>query len=207
MSVEIQDNWFYVAGALSGNVSASCIQNGCFGNSPKVRPNIEPLSSLSGDGGPILLYNNSQLDFDSISAKLSHVATHMTTILRQTGNMNHSAPAEGVVFHYATCLNVHWIWITLPSIAAGCVVGLLITVVMLTAYAGTPIWKRNVLALIFHGPGGAGWSGMSGSNVNGDKSFSELDTSQGMEQRAREIKVRLDQTSSSVQLLKASEIE
>lgn len=55
MSVEIQDNWFYVAGALSGKVSASCIQNGCFGNSPKVRPNIEPLSSLSGDGGPILL--------------------------------------------------------------------------------------------------------------------------------------------------------
>ncbi|KAJ5802515.1 uncharacterized protein N7503_004965 [Penicillium pulvis] len=205
MSVEIQDNWFYVAGALSGNVSAGCIQNGCFGNSPKVRQNIEPLSSLSGDGGPILLYNNSQLDFDSISAKLSHVATHMTTMLRQTGNVNYSAPAEGVVFHYATCLNVHWIWITLPSIAAGCVVALLITVVMLTASDGTPIWKGNVLALIFHGPGGAGWSDMPRSNVDGDKVLSELDTSQGMEQRAREIKIRLDQSSNSVQLLKARE--
>ncbi|KAJ6006317.1 hypothetical protein N7451_004261 [Penicillium sp. IBT 35674x] len=207
MSLQFQDNWFYVAGALSGNVSTGCIQNGCFGNSPKVRQNIEPLSSLSGDGGPILLYNNSQLDFDSISAKLSHVATHMTTMLRQTGNVNHSAPAQGVVFHYATCLNVHWIWITLPSIVAGCVVALLITVVLLTAYIGTPIWKGNVLALMFHGPGGADWSGLSGSDADGNKALSELNTSQGMEQRAREIRIRLDQSSKLVQLLKAREME
>ena len=207
MDLGIQSNFFYVAGALSGNVSTGCIQNDCFTSGPKVLRNIEPLSSLSGEGGPILLYNNSKIDFDSISAKLSHVATHMTTMLRQTGNVNHSAPAEGVVFQYATCLNVHWIWIILPSVAAGCVVALLIAVALLTAYDGTPIWKGNVLALIFHGPGGAGWSGMPVSDVDGDKVLSELNTSQGMERRAREIKVRLDRSSDLVQLLKAREME
>ncbi|KAH7176022.1 hypothetical protein EDB81DRAFT_836218 [Dactylonectria macrodidyma] len=207
MSPGIQTNWFYVAGALSGDVSTGCIQNGCFTVGPKVLRNVQPLSSLFGEGGPILLYNNSKVDFDNISAKLSRVATHMTTMLRQTGNVNHSAPTEGVVFHYATCLNVHWIWIILPSVAAGCVVALLIAVALLTADDGTPIWKGNVLALIFHGPGGAGWSGMPVSDVDGDKVLSELNTSQGMERRAREIKVRLDRSSDLVQLLIAREME
>lgn len=207
MSPVIQTNWFYVAAALSGNVSTGCIQNGCSTVGPKVRPNVQPFSSLSGDGGPVLLYNNSKVDIDDLSAKFSHVATHMTTMLRQTGNVNHSAPAEGEEFHYATCVNVHWLWIILPSVIAGCVLALLITVALLTAYDGTPLWKADVLALIFHGPGGAGWSGMPMSDVDGDKELSELNTSQGMERRAREIKVRLDQSSDLVQLLEAREIE
>jgi hypothetical protein len=206
MSLKVQNNWFYVAGALSGNVSTGCIQN-CFNSGPKVLRNIAPLSSLSGEGGPILLFNNSRVEFDSISTKLSHVARHMTSMLRQTGNVNHSTPTKGVVFHYATCLNVHWIWIILPSIAAGCVVVLLIAVALLTAYDGTPLWKGNVLALLFHGPGGAGWSGKPVSDMDGDKELSELSTNQGMERRARDIKVRLDRSSDSVQLLKAREMD
>jgi hypothetical protein len=165
------------------------------------------LSTLTGDGGPILLYNNSKIDFDSISAKLSSVATHMTTMVRQTGNVNYSAPAEGVLFHYATCLHVHWTWIILPSITSGCVVALLIAVALLTASNGAPVWKGNVLALIFHGPGGAGWSGMPVSDVDEDKVFSELSTSQGMERMAREIMVRFDRSSELVQLLRATEME
>ncbi|KAH1644592.1 hypothetical protein KXX16_001819 [Aspergillus fumigatus] len=204
---KFQTNWFYVAGALSGNVSTGRIQSSRSTIGPKVLQNIEPLSTLSGDGGPILLYSNSKVDFGSISAKLSNVATHMTTMVRQTGNVNHSAPAEGVVFHYATCLNVHWIWIILPSIAAGCVVALLAAVILLTAHGGTRIWKGNVLALLFHGPGGAGWSSMPVSDEDGDNVLSKLNTNQGMEQRAREIKVKLDQSSDSAQLLKAGEMK
>ncbi|KAH6971539.1 hypothetical protein BKA56DRAFT_646495 [Ilyonectria sp. MPI-CAGE-AT-0026] len=202
MSARIQTNLFYIAGALRGSVSTGCFQDVCF-TGPKVPGNIQPLPSLFGEGGPILVYNNSKVDFDNISAKFSHVATHMTTMLRQTGNVNHSAPAKGVEFHYATCLNVHWLWIILPSVIASCVLALLITVALLTAHDGTPLWKGDVLALLFHGPGGAGWSGMTVSDVDGDKVSSELNTSQGMERRAREIKVRLDQSSDLVQLLES----
>jgi hypothetical protein len=202
----ISSNVHYVADALLGNVSTTLpwLLKG-----PTVSPDeLYRIGiwnqAVRGETGPILLYNQSRVDFESISTTLSHVATHMTTLLRQTGHVNHSAPAAGTEFHYATCLNVHWVWIILPSVAAGCVVALLIIVVLLTARDGTPIWKGDVLALIFHGPGGAVWSGnMAVSDEDGDvdKVLWELNTSQGMERRARGIKIRLDRDSDLVQLL------
>lgn len=199
MSLITQTNWFYIAGALSGNVSASCIQNGCTNTSSEADPDIRPLPMLSGEGPPIVLYNNSQVNFESLSEKFSQVATHMTTVLRQNGNVNFSKPAKGVEYHYATCLNVHWIWIILPAVVCGCVMALLATVAILTAYDGTPVWKGNILAFIFHGPGGSDWSSKPEP--------SELLTTEGMEQRAREMKVILDQSSNSAQLLEVKQME
>lgn len=67
------------------------------------------------------------------------------------------------------------------------------------------MWKANVLALIFHGPGGASWHGVS-NFINEEALY--LNTLEGMEKRAREVVVRLDQESTAlVQLIKVASPE
>lgn len=106
--------------------------------------------------GPIelqALYNSSKVSFAGINQTFENIATGFTNYMRQNGHANYSAPAEGVVWHYATCLNVHWLWIALPaSLVALTSLVLLPLTMFFTARAEVPVWKAHPLPFILRGP-------------------------------------------------------
>jgi hypothetical protein len=50
---------------------------------------------------------------------MSNASAALTNHMRQTGKVNFSAPAVGVVSHFATCVQIQWKWIALPAVSGG----------------------------------------------------------------------------------------
>ena len=110
------------------------------------------LVSFTGPQALQTIYNFGNFDFARIDSTFRNISASMTNLIRQTGNLNHSAPALGAVNHYATCVNVQWGWIAFPaSVVVASLIFCVLTIIT-TATHHSRIWKNNPLALIFHGP-------------------------------------------------------
>lgn len=99
-----------MSGFLSGNVTGSI----------SVSINIDPhrngsstcdlalMSTFSGPSELQVLYNSSNTSFQGIQEIFDNMATSLTNYMRTNGHENYSAPAQGIVWHYATRLEVRW---------------------------------------------------------------------------------------------------
>lgn len=134
-------NFFSSSGFLTGNTTGS----------------LEcPDAILLSFGGPSelqVLYNSSNVSFEGVLEIFDNMATSFTNYMRVNGHENYSAPAHGIVSHYATCLEVRWAWITLPAtLVAMTLFFLLPLTVHVTLRADVPTWKAGLLPLVFRGP-------------------------------------------------------
>jgi hypothetical protein len=102
-------------------------------------------------------------DIDSLFASFSETFTNW---VRETGNSNHSRLAVGTINHYATCINATWSWLALPVSLALLSLLMLFATICTQKSNNNPFWKSNVLAFIFHSPGGVSWQGLHISWVN-----------------------------------------
>jgi hypothetical protein len=132
-----------------------------------------------------ILYNNSDVNFASISTVFSQIADYYTARLRQNGQANHSTPVTGTIQHYAICLDSSWAWLALPAAVSMCALVLMLVTIVVTARGGSPLWKAEALALVFHGPGAA-WLGF------GQQDAAYWDTIEGMRRVAAEQTVCLN---------------
>ncbi|RWA11777.1 hypothetical protein EKO27_g3339 [Xylaria grammica] len=114
--------------------------------------NVHP-RAVSFSGAPQLLsiFNNGNISFRRVSGTFSNIADSMTDYVRTHGDRKYSAPAKGIAWHYATCLEVHWPWIIFPFALYICTVALLGAVAVSTSKSRRPIWKLSLLAWIYHG--------------------------------------------------------
>lgn len=156
-------------------------------------------NSFSGPFELQELYNSSKVSFASINQAFEKIATGVTDYMRQNGNANYSAPAGGVVWHYATCLNVHWPWVALPaSIVALTSLVLLPLTILSTAKAEVPVWKAHPLPFILRGP-------FVDEDSLPDEQGRRPDLSvDSLENMVKEVSVRLDQAEGEARLVAAS---
>lgn len=158
-----------------------------------------PNNTFDSFSGPIelqTLYNSSKVSFASINQTFESMVTGFTNYMRQNGHANYSAPAEGVVWHYATCLNVHWPWIALPaSLVALVSLVLLPLTILSTTRAEVPVWKAHPLPFILRGPFVDDDSLPDGGGPRPAQSVDSL------ENMAKEVKVRLNQAEGDARLV------
>lgn len=151
--------------------------------------------------GPIelqTLYNSSNVSFAGINQTFDNIATGFTNYMRLNGNATFSAPAQGVVWHYATCLNVRWPWIALPaSLVALTSLVLLPLTIFFTARAEVPVWKAHPLPFILRGPFVDEDSLPDGIGPRPAQSVDSL------EDMVKEVRVRLDQAEGEARLVAA----
>lgn len=135
-------NFFFMSGFLQGNILV-----GAF---------VCPEAKFLSFGGPSelqVLYHSSSASFHGIKEIFDNMATPFTNYMRIHGHENYSAPAHGIVSHYATCLEVRWAWITLPAfLLAMTMFCLLPLTVCTTSRADVPTWEESLLPLVFRGP-------------------------------------------------------
>ncbi|KAF2501873.1 hypothetical protein BU16DRAFT_613705 [Lophium mytilinum] len=176
------------------------------GEGPQSRINLWP-----GSPGVLLeLYNNGSITIDSINAAFNNFTTVVSNYLRNSGqaiprdpnpylpsgetrkqpeNAVHgipsdwNQPATGEVFTKTTCIHVRWPWLALP---AGLFVATLVFLVIVIAQTanekGAPVWKSSQLAMLWHG-------------LVGSAKDENLGTVEEMEQRAKQLTVKLEDTS------------
>jgi hypothetical protein len=149
------------------------------------------------------LYNYSRNDFNTISHAFESAAESFTNYIRANGNANFSEPARGTVQHYAICVQIDWAWIALPAALAALAIALLVMSVMLTAKHQAPIWKSDLLPLIFHGPVGVDWQSVYAEKRSKmRKDAGSLNKMKAMSALAREVDVKLDDETPLLRLLK-----
>lgn len=158
--------------------------------------------SFDSFSGPIelqTLYNSSKVSFASINQTFDTIATGLTNYMRQNGHANYSAPAEGVVWHYATCLNIHWPWIALPAslVALTCLVLLPLTIIS-TARAEIPVWKAHPLPFILQGPF------VDEDSLPDGQGFCRVQSVDSLENIVKGVRVRLDQAEGKARLVATS---
>lgn len=159
-------------------------------------PSNRRFDSFSGPKELEALYNSSRVSFASINQTFENIATGFTNYMRQNGNANYSSPAKGVVWHYATCLNVHWPWIALPaSLVALTSLLLFPLTVLFTARAEVPVWKAHPLPFILKGPFVDEDSLPDGQGPGPAQKVNNL------ENMIKEVNVRLDQAEGKAKLV------
>lgn len=174
-------SFFFASGFWTGNILGSL---DC------------PEANLLSFGGPSelqVLYNSSNVSFHGIQETFDNMATSFTNYMRINGNENYSAPAHGIVSHYATCLEVRWAWITLPAILAAMTMFCLLPLtVYATLRADVPTWKESLLPLVFRGP--LVHRGQGRQSDEEDEARAPVSTGnsiQDMEERSKLMRVRL----------------
>jgi hypothetical protein len=76
----------------------------------------------------------------------------MTATIRQgdTSEKSTKGWAQGTVLGMQTCIQVQWVWISLPAVVLGLVIAFLRMTALQTGRSST-VWKSSSLALLFHG--------------------------------------------------------
>lgn len=150
------------------------------------------MNLLGFQGPPILrrIYDWGLTDFRRVESIFSNISDSLTSYIRTHGRAqasdgtNYTRTAKGKVHHYATCLQVNWLWLLFPSILSS----LTVLVFLLVAETSrrrrqtTPVWKASPLAWILRIDG------------QKDRQLSPSDdTCEAMEDRSRQIAAQLDE--------------
>ncbi|KAF7510844.1 hypothetical protein GJ744_005944 [Endocarpon pusillum] len=163
------------------------------------------VASYTGPQNLQRIYNYGNVSFERISRVFGNISDSLTNYIRQNGDVNHSAPAFGVVMRDQTCLQVRWGWLAFP---AGLVLITLIffaALVIDTRPTGTraQVWKSSPLGLMFHGlkqPAKYLVHRQEGHDHN-------MNDIAGMESVAKGMIVRLEASEKGVNLLEIEEDE
>ncbi|KAH8898805.1 hypothetical protein GQ53DRAFT_817033 [Thozetella sp. PMI_491] len=165
---------------------------------------VHPMKLISFGGSRDLqvLYNSSDISFAGIQSTFNNVTSSFTAYIRSNGHGNYSTPATGVLLHYAVCLNVDWVWITLPVILDVGVIVLLVMTITVSARKNLPIWKASCIPLVLRGP----FSGKQGSASQSGSELSQLQHSNSIsiiEKEANSYIVYLDNSSEKCRFIAA----
>jgi hypothetical protein len=146
-------------------------------------------------------FNFGNNNFSSISQIFDQIAVSMTNHIRVNGQQNFINPANGSVKHYATCVHVNWVWISLPAALAGLSILLLGLVMVSTAREQTPLWKSSPLAFFYHSPHGKEWFRDAGPLPKGVS----INSTAAMEQMAKNTNIKLDRSEASIRLIRVGQ--
>ena len=148
------------------------------------------------------LYNFGYNDFTWLDSILQNASTAMTNHIRQNGDPRFSKHAEGVMHHFAICIGVNWVWITLPALLYVMVVLLLAWSIWASRHYSVPVWKSSPLAYLFHGR----LRDLGKSTAEGNASLRDgtpaLASLAGMEALSRGIVVKLENKDDSFALVR-----
>lgn len=150
------------------------------------------VSGLRDFEGPVIMqgmYNWGHTGFERVQSIIGNISNSFTTHIRKhggtpqvLGSLNFSRDVQGKVYHYATCLQVEWPWLSFPASLAVLTVLLLLMVVRSTKRQGSDssMWKGSPLAWILRaeGPGHEAFPSSHGS-------------CEKMKERSTQIAVRL----------------
>ncbi|KAI0196910.1 hypothetical protein F4808DRAFT_439230 [Astrocystis sublimbata] len=133
----------------------------------------------SFDGPEVLLnmYDSGNISFARIESVFANISDSLTIWIRSNGVENYSDPAVGQVYHYATCLRVHWEWITYPSLLAVLTMLLLILTISSRTNEQVPIWKASFLPWLMYGPQGSGALQNDASTISSQETEELVDMS------------------------------
>lgn len=117
---------------------------------------------------------------------VSNISNSLTIYIRTRGgstevphSTNFSKIVQGKVYHYATCLEVQWPWLSFSACLATLTTLFFLIVVGMTTGQGTSIWKASPLAWV-----------LRAESVR-DKLLSSDGSCQGLKERSTQIAVHL----------------
>lgn len=151
--------------------------------------------SLFDFEGPVMMqgmYNWGQTSFERVQSIMGNISDSFTTHIRKhggtpqiVGSSNFSRDVQGEVYHYATCLQVEWAWLSFPASLAALTILLLLLVVRSTKRQGpgSSMWKASPLAWILR------------AETPGHEAFpSSHGSCERMKQRSTQIAIHLSDT-------------
>lgn len=113
--------------------------------------------------GPVMMqgiYNWGHTSLERVQSIIANISDSLTTHIRKhggtpqvLGSLNFSRDVQGNVYHYATCLEVEWSWLSFPASLAILTALLLLMVVNSTKMQGDSTWKASPLAWILRAEG------------------------------------------------------
>lgn len=108
------------------------------------------------------IYNWGHIDFERLESAVANISDSLTTYIRthsgstqSSGGTNFPRDVQGKVYHYATCLQVQWPWLSYPASLSVLTTLFFLMVVEATRRQGASIWKASPLAWVLRveGPG------------------------------------------------------
>lgn len=123
------------------------------------------LLAMSGFTGPDIIrsiYNWGHTDFERVQSTFANISDSFTVYIRTHGgssqlssNTTFPRDAQGKVYHYASCLQVQWPWLSYPAFLAVLTTLFFLMVVEATRRRRASVWKASPLAWILRaeGPG------------------------------------------------------
>lgn len=108
------------------------------------------------------IYNWGLTDFERVQSVVANISDSLTTYIRTHGG-NPPIPGgtklptdvKGKIYHYATCLQVEWPWLSYPASLVVLTTLFFLMVVKATRRQGNSVWKASPLAWVLRveGPG------------------------------------------------------
>jgi hypothetical protein len=141
-------------------------------------------TAAAGVGTPWLLnlLNDGNASVASASSYLKALTNSMTGVIRSNGVTQEKDFVHGTAFSTQTCIKVQWAWLSLPAVLI--VFGMLFlgaTIWESRRILPGSVWKSSGLAVLFHG-----------LDARSRENYGQLDDLQGMDDAAREMRVRLE---------------
>lgn len=140
---------------------------------------FEPKAITDFDGPQALqtMYNSGNISLAHIESVFASISESLTTFIRSNGAENYSDPAVGQVYHYATCLKVHWEWITYSSLSALLTVLFLVLTIYSQSNEPFPVWKTSFLPWMTYCSEGSGVLQNHASTLSSQESSELVDMS------------------------------
>lgn len=164
---------------LSGIIQA----NGASGETGVDGSPSYTLADLEGPDALLSMYNWGDGDFDRLESIFANISNSLTLLIRTQGSPKYSTPAQGEVYHFATCLQLQWPWILFPGILAVLTTIFFFLVAESAANRNTPVWKLSPLAWLLAVRGG--------QEVETQNSLCGTVTVVKMEEEAKKVRVHL----------------
>lgn len=118
------------------------------------------------------IYNWGHTDLERVRSVVANISHTLTTHIRThggspnfLGSKDFSKDVQGRVYHYATCLQVQWPWLSYPASLAILTISFFVMVIEVTRRQGTSVWKASPLAWVLRveGPGNQIFPSSNGS--------------------------------------------
>ncbi|KAI2483559.1 DUF3176 multi-domain protein [Pyrenophora tritici-repentis] len=110
----------------------------------------KPAYSFNTSAALRRLYNDREMNLQSVDSFMQNLTTSMTTVLRVHGEKNFSQPALGTVWFSTTCIYVNWKWTAFPAVMiALSAVFLVLVAVESRGVESERLWKSSILAMLF----------------------------------------------------------
>lgn len=148
---------------------------------------IESIADLKGPEPVRSIYNWGHTDMERVESVFANISNSLTTYIRTHGGSTEALgitdlprDVHGKVYHYATCLQVEWPWLSIPASLAILTTLFLLMVVTSTQRQRTSVWKTSPLAWI-----------LRAKRPSNENFLSSTRTCKGMKERSGQLAVCL----------------